>query len=203
MQNYCGIGIAKGSLMKLTSFIRSTILLFMFCVSTIQIHAITDSTYQNLIGFAPAVFFDPHDSIKATDVNILPFSFERKMSKYFRIQIRPILNYRFHSEQSGLSHIGGTVLNVSALNITKSGDFKFLLSPFYSFLYNRMNGKKIVTGGFENGIVYSFSNRLSLHSAIQWGVGYSKYTISLINLALREKLLKPHVGVVFHLTYKY
>ena len=95
------------------------------------------SLSKQYVGFFPSLLLEPYDTVNALETNILPIIYEiRWGEKHTKaVQVRPIANYRFLKNRSGISHLGGTVLmNWYLISMVEDGFWlKPQLGSFYTY----------------------------------------------------------------------
>ncbi len=161
---------------------------------------------SNYIGIMPAFLAEPYDTIKALEVNLFPFLYERRMGERndVSLQFRPILNYRFFKDQSGFSQMGGTLaVNKYLLNFF-ADDFwlKPQIALFYTYAYNRLDQIQTMTLGIEPGAYMKVSEKFSLSMILQPGLNYYPDDFSK-EFVDSESGFKSHFGVFFHFGYNF
>jgi len=161
---------------------------------------------KQYIGFLPSVLLEPYDTVNAVEINTLPFVYELRWGYQNAkgIQLRPIANYRFLKNGSGLSHLGGTVLvNWYLLNLFED-NFSLTpqLSPYFSYTYNRLDKVQTMTLGAEIGILIFISHHFSITTNLQPGINYYPDPFSR-DFVETKSGFKSHFGLIFHIGYNF
>tara|TARA_Y100001972_G_scaffold11163_1_gene12101 strand:+ start:10956 stop:11360 length:405 start_codon:yes stop_codon:yes gene_type:complete len=120
------------------------------------------------------------------------------------IQLRPIANYRFIKNGSGISHVGGTILINWYLLKTVEDDFwlKPQLCAFYTYAYNRLDKVQTMTQGIELGAFMIISKHFSFSLSAQPGINFYPDQFSKAFVET-ESGFKSHFGLIFHLGYHF
>ncbi len=161
---------------------------------------------KQYIGFLPSVLLEPYDTVNAVEINTLPFIYELRWGDQNAtgIQLRPIANYRFLKNGSGLSHLGGTVLvNWYLLNLFEDNlSLTPKLSPYFSYTYNRLDKVQTMTLGAEMGILIFISHHFSITTNLQPGINYYPDPFSR-DFVETKSGFKSHFGLIFHIGYNF
>lgn len=187
------------------SFLQTGVI-FLVLSSPLILFAQDKPLSKQYVGFLPSVLLEPYDTINAVEINTLPFVYEFRWGDQNAkgIQLRPIANYRFFKNGSGLSHLGGTVLiNWYILNVFEDNfALKPLLSSFYSYTYNRLDKVQTMTLGAEIGILIFFSNHFSITTSLQPGINYYPDPFSR-DFIVTKSGFKLHFGIFFQIGYNF
>ncbi|WP_416864777.1 MAG: hypothetical protein ACMVP2_19810 [Imperialibacter sp.] len=158
------------------------------------------------VGFLPSVLLEPYDTVNAVEANVLPLVYEFRWGKQNEksVQVRPIINYRFLKNNSGISHLGGTlVTNRYLVNMFREGFWlKPQLGGYYTHSYNRLDKVQTMTLGIELGAFMILSNRFSFSMNLQPGINYYPDPFSR-SFADAKNGFKPHFGFIFHVGYNF
>jgi len=156
---------------------------------------------QNYVGIMPSFLVEPYDTINAVEVNFLPLIFEFRTGEKHDIsfQFRPILNYRFFENQSGISQVGATVaVNKYFLKAFADGFWlKPQLAAYYTYAYNRLDKLHTMTLGLEPGVYMQISERFSMSLNLQPGINYYPDDFSQ-DFVGTDSGFKGHFGIIFH-----
>lgn len=154
---------------------------------------------RNYVGLLPSILFEPYDKVDAIEVNVAPFVYEYRFTKQSALQIRPLVNYRFSDTEGGVSHLGATVV----FNRYFPGlfwddpDIIPVLGSFVTYTWNNLDRMNTMTVGLEPGVVFAFTDALSLTVVLQPGVNYYPDRFSRDFVGASGGFL-PHFGVVVH-----
>lgn len=169
-------------------------------------HAYSQETNykNNYIGVLPSVLIEPYDSIKAVEINVFPFVYEYKFNPELGLQVRPIVNYRFFKNKSGISQTGGTIL-LNRYFHSLFGQDSWLtpqIAVFYTYSYNQLDKIQTMTLGVEPGVLMKISNSFTLSLNVQPGINYypDAYSKAFVN---SKNGLKSHFGIIFHFGYSF
>lgn len=161
---------------------------------------------KQYIGILPSILVEPYDTINAVEINTVPFVYEFRWGNQYHkgIQFRPIVNYRFFKNRSGISHLGGTaVMNWYLLKMIED-DFwlKPLLGAYSTYSFNRLDKVQTMTFGVEIGAIMMISKQLTLSFQIQPGINYYPDQFSK-DFVKTESGFKSHFGLIFQLGYHF
>lgn len=159
---------------------------------------------SNYIGLLPSVLFEPYDAVDAVEINTVPIVYEYRFNKSVGFQVRPLLNYRFHEVQKGISQVGMTVLFNKYLNSVFEPEFFMVpvISGYYTYAFNRLDRIHAMTLGAEPGIVFRILPNVTINISLQPGINYYPDDFSR-EFVGTETGFKSHFGVIFHIGYHF
>ncbi|MBD3638634.1 MAG: hypothetical protein HUJ25_14880 [Crocinitomicaceae bacterium] len=154
---------------------------------------------HHYIGIQPSFLVEPYDTIKAVEVNIVPFNYEYRFDNHFSIQVRSMVNYRFYEPAPGISQTGGTVVFHKYFPEWLKEDFWLTpsIGGFSTYTYNQLDRINTIIAGAELGVLFSFGKWISLSVAGQPGINYYPDTYSQEFVGTSSGF-KSHFGVIVH-----
>ncbi len=181
-------------------FLAAIAFLCSFSALSGQINSTNDAIYskRHYLGILPSVLVEPYDTVKAIEVNLLPFTYEYWFHPTTTFQVRPLLNYRILEGASGISHLGATALvNKYLPELFKNEILTPSLGVFTTYTYNRLDFVHTVIVGIEPGVLIKLSERWSLTAALQPGIDFFPDTYSR-HFVKSESGFLPHFGFIIH-----